>query len=102
MNKKLGLDIEMDKQVLTKDDIITIIKYLIELINSKASPALVEIITAYWVPTSTAQGFYRYIYKNINICLLAFLAYALRKSNGSLCQSRCLVYLVTKRYQTKS
>ncbi len=36
MNKKLGLDIEMDKQVLTKDDIITIIKYLIELINSKA------------------------------------------------------------------
>ena len=36
MNKKLGLDIEMDKQVLTKEDIITIIKYLIELINSKA------------------------------------------------------------------
>ena len=36
MNKKLGNDIEMDKQVLTKQDIITIIKYLIELINSKA------------------------------------------------------------------
>ena len=36
MNKKLQLDIEMDKQVLTKLDIITIIKYLIELINSKA------------------------------------------------------------------
>jgi len=36
MNKKLGLDIEMDKQVLTKLDIITIIKYLIELINAKA------------------------------------------------------------------
>ncbi|MDX1364603.1 MAG: DNA-directed RNA polymerase subunit beta, partial [Arenibacter latericius] len=36
MNKKLGLDIEMDKQVLTREDIITIIKYLIELINSKA------------------------------------------------------------------
>ncbi|WP_121667190.1 DNA-directed RNA polymerase subunit beta [Mesonia aquimarina] len=36
MNKKLGLNIEMDKQVLTKQDIITIIKYLIELINSKA------------------------------------------------------------------
>jgi len=36
MNKKLGLDVEMDKQVLTKIDIITIIKYLIELINSKA------------------------------------------------------------------
>ncbi len=35
MNKKLGLDIGMDKQVLTKEDIITIIKYLIELINSK-------------------------------------------------------------------
>ncbi len=36
MNKKLGLDIGMDKQVLTKVDIITIIKYLIELVNSKA------------------------------------------------------------------
>ena len=36
MNKKLNLDVEMDKQVLTKLDIITIIKYLIELINSKA------------------------------------------------------------------
>ena len=36
MNKKLGLNIEMDKLVLTKQDIITIIKYLIELINSKA------------------------------------------------------------------
>ena len=33
MNKKLGLDINMDKQVLTKEDIITIVKYLIELIN---------------------------------------------------------------------
>jgi DNA-directed RNA polymerase subunit beta len=36
MNKKLGLEVEMDKQVLTKLDIITIVKYLIELINSKA------------------------------------------------------------------
>ena len=36
MNKKLGLDIGMEKQVLTTEDIITIIKYLIELINSKA------------------------------------------------------------------
>ncbi|NBT87680.1 MAG: DNA-directed RNA polymerase subunit beta [Flavobacteriaceae bacterium] len=36
MNKKLGLDIEMDKQVLTKEDIITIVKFLIQLINSKA------------------------------------------------------------------
>ena len=36
MNKKLVLDVEMDKLVLTKLDIITIIKYLIELINSKA------------------------------------------------------------------
>ena len=36
MNKKLGLDIDKDKQVLTKIDIITIVKYLIELINSKA------------------------------------------------------------------
>ena len=36
MNKKLGLEVEMDMQVLSKLDIITIIKYLIELINSKA------------------------------------------------------------------
>ncbi|MFL2590448.1 MAG: DNA-directed RNA polymerase subunit beta [Flavobacteriaceae bacterium] len=36
MNKKLGNEIELDKQVLTKQDIITIIKYLIELVNSKA------------------------------------------------------------------
>ena len=36
MNKKLGLNISMDSKVLTKLDIITIIKYLIELVNSKA------------------------------------------------------------------
>jgi len=36
INKKLGLDIVMDTKVLTKEDIISIIKYLIELINSKA------------------------------------------------------------------
>ncbi len=36
LNKKLELDIEGDKQVLTKDDIISIIKYLIKLVNSKA------------------------------------------------------------------
>ena len=36
MNTKLGLDVDMDEKVLTKVDIITIIKYLIELINSKA------------------------------------------------------------------
>ncbi|MGB2087517.1 MAG: DNA-directed RNA polymerase subunit beta [Psychroflexus salarius] len=36
MNKKLGLDISMDSKVLTNEDIITIIKYLIELVNSKA------------------------------------------------------------------
>jgi len=36
INKKLGLDIEMDVKVLTKQDIISIIKYLIQLINSKA------------------------------------------------------------------
>ena len=36
MNKKLSLDIPMEKQVLTEEDIITIVKYLIELINSKA------------------------------------------------------------------
>ena len=36
INKKLNLTTEMDVRVLTKQDIIEIIKYLIELINSKA------------------------------------------------------------------
>jgi len=36
MNTKLGLDIDINQKVLTKLYIITIIKYLIELINSKA------------------------------------------------------------------
>ena len=35
INKKLGLNIEMEVKVLTKEDIIEIIKYLIQLINSK-------------------------------------------------------------------
>ncbi len=35
INKKLGLDIPLDIQVLTREDIITITKQLIELINSK-------------------------------------------------------------------
>ncbi|MBN1819370.1 MAG: DNA-directed RNA polymerase subunit beta [Prolixibacteraceae bacterium] len=35
INKKLGLDIEMDIKVLTKEDIIEIIKYLIKLVNAK-------------------------------------------------------------------
>ena len=36
INKKLNLDIPADTKVLTKEDIIEIIRYLIELINSKA------------------------------------------------------------------
>lgn len=36
LNKKLGLSVSNDVQVLTKDDILIIVKYLIELINSKA------------------------------------------------------------------
>lgn len=36
INKKLGSEIEPDKIVLTKEDIISIVKYLIGLINSKA------------------------------------------------------------------
>ncbi|MFZ4457260.1 MAG: DNA-directed RNA polymerase subunit beta [Bacteroidales bacterium] len=35
INKKLNLDIDVDTKVLTREDIINIIKYLIELINSK-------------------------------------------------------------------
>lgn len=37
MNRKLGLSTEMDVRVLTREDIIEIIKYLVELINSKAT-----------------------------------------------------------------
>ena len=36
INKKLNLDIQLDIRVLTKEDIISIIKYLIELVNQKA------------------------------------------------------------------
>jgi DNA-directed RNA polymerase subunit beta len=36
MNRKLGLNIPSEVRVLTKEDIISIIKYLIELSNSKA------------------------------------------------------------------
>ena len=36
INKKLGTDLGMDQRVLTREDIINIIKYLIELINAKA------------------------------------------------------------------
>ncbi len=35
MNKKLGLNIPQETRILTKEDITAIIKYLIELINSK-------------------------------------------------------------------
>ena len=35
INKKLGLNTDIDVKVLTKEDMIEIIKYLIELINSK-------------------------------------------------------------------
>ena len=37
INKKLNLETDMDIRVLTKDDIIEIIKYLISLINSNAT-----------------------------------------------------------------
>ena len=37
INKKLGLDTEMDVRILTKEDIIEIIKYLIQLVNSNAT-----------------------------------------------------------------
>jgi DNA-directed RNA polymerase subunit beta len=36
INRKLNLDIPIETRVLTKEDIISIIKYLIELVNSKA------------------------------------------------------------------
>jgi DNA-directed RNA polymerase subunit beta len=36
INRKLGIDTASDQRTLTKEDIILIIKYLIELVNSKA------------------------------------------------------------------
>ncbi|MNK54132.1 DNA-directed RNA polymerase subunit beta [compost metagenome] len=36
LNKKLGLNISQENQVLTREDIISIVKHLIELVNSKA------------------------------------------------------------------
>ncbi len=36
LNKKLNLEIDSNVQILTRDDIILIIRYLIELVNSKA------------------------------------------------------------------
>ncbi|MGC6470442.1 MAG: DNA-directed RNA polymerase subunit beta [Flavobacteriales bacterium] len=37
INKKLGLDVDSDIQILTKEDIISIIKNLVELANSKTN-----------------------------------------------------------------
>ena len=37
INKTLGLDIDMDVRVLTKEDVIAIIKYLIQLVNSNVT-----------------------------------------------------------------
>ncbi len=36
INRKLGLNVEMNVRTLTKDDILEIIKYLIDLVNTKA------------------------------------------------------------------
>ncbi len=37
LNRKLGLDIDPETRILTREDIIAIIKYLVELVNSKAN-----------------------------------------------------------------
>ena len=37
IHKKLGLDIDMDVRVLTKEDVIALIKYLIQLVNSNVT-----------------------------------------------------------------
>ena len=42
INKKLGLDTPMDVKVLTREDIIEIIKYLIGLINAKTISAVIN------------------------------------------------------------
>ncbi len=50
INKKLGLETSMDVRVLTKEDIIEIIKYLIQLINSKAAVDDIDHLTVVYVP----------------------------------------------------
>ena len=43
INRKLGIDVDADQRVLTKEDIILIVKYLIGLINSKSQWLMISI-----------------------------------------------------------
>ena len=55
INKKLNLDTDMDIRVLTKDDIIEIIKYLISLVNSNATVDDIDHLSNRRVRTVGAQ-----------------------------------------------
>ena len=54
INKKLNLGTSMDVKVLTKEDIIAIIKYLIELINSKTDVDDIDHLSNRRVRTASA------------------------------------------------
>ena len=55
INKKLGLNTESDVRVLTKEDIIEIIKYLIQLVNSNATVDDIDHLSTRRVRTVGAQ-----------------------------------------------
>ena len=55
VNKKLGLTTDMQVRVLTKEDIIEIIKYLIKLVNSKATVDDIDHLSNRRVRTVGAQ-----------------------------------------------
>ena len=60
INKKLGLDTSFDVRVLTREDIIAIIKYLIELINSRRrstiSTTFRTAVCAQWASSSPTSS----------------------------------------------
>ncbi len=57
INRKLGLDINLEKKVLTKEDIISIIKYLVRLTNGKAEIDDIDHLTNRRVRTVGEQLF---------------------------------------------
>src|SRR6201986_2429702 len=57
INRKLGLDINIDKKVLSKEDIISIIKYLVRLTNGKADIADIDHLSNRRVRTVGEQLF---------------------------------------------
>ena len=48
INRKLGLSIDSNQRTLTKEDIMSIITYLIELVNSKADVDDIDHLSKHW------------------------------------------------------